>query len=647
MDGALKDLIATARERMKLASDADEENRERALDDLRNLSGIGQWPDDIRAQRERDLRVCVTVNQLPQFVRQVTGDIRQLNPGIKIIPGDDKADSEVAEVIEGLVRTIEYSSHASDIYEKAGEQAAECSQGAFRILTEYESETSFNQVIRIASIHNPLSVYWDPGARDSTRADAKFCFITSLMRRDEFKSKYPGKQMVDVEHDGVTDGAQYWSSGGDVVVAEYFWKEEKKVKLGLLANGQVVENPNKAMDLVDERDTIKTRIRWAKISGAEVLEGPTDIPGKHIPVIAVVGEELHVGREIIRTSVIRHAKDPQRLYNYAKSAEAEIIALQPKAPFIATVNQIAGHEKIWSTANQTNYSTLVYNPDPDADAPTRVAPPLASQGLSTQIQGAAMDMRSTTGIYDAGLGNAGAEKSGVAIRQRQMESDVSTSIYTDNLRKAIEHAGRVILGMIPEVYDTARKVRVTGPDGTETLEDINAPEIEFDGMQPRAVIKNDMTAGEYSVKVTVGPSYSTQRQEAAEGLLEFVKSIPQAGAVSADLIASNLDFPGADDLAKRLRKMLPPGMIEDQDQDPQALAQMQQQAQQQAAMQAAMQEAEVRKQMAEAEEAEADAKEAGLDVAKKQLELAAQSGQLDAVIQNAVARALQSALMGI
>lgn len=641
MDDRL-DIPAMARKRMIAAASADQDNRERALDDLRNLSGEYQWDEDIRRQREADMRPCVTVNQLPQFVRQVTGDIRKLNPAIKVLPGDDQADADVAEVIEGMVRTIEYASHASDVYEKAGEQSAECSHGAFRILTDYETETSFNQVIKIASIHNPLSVYWDPAARESTREDANYCFLTSVMARDDFKEAYPGKNLVDAEHDGATDGLQHWMSEGDVVVAEYFWKERKKIRLGLLANGEVVENPNKAMNVVKERDSERVTIKWAKVTANEVLEGPQEIPGKYIPVIAVVGEELYVGREVVRSSVIRHAKDPQRLYNYARSTEAEVVALQPKAPYIATANQIAGFEDIWKGANRTNHAVLFYNPDSEAPPPQRATPPLASQGLSVQIQGAANDMRSTTGIYDAGLGNEGQEKSGVAIRQRQMESDVSTSIYTDNLRKAIEHAGRVIVGMIPEVYDTTRNVRLTSADGTERLEEVNRPFLDLETME--AGIKNDLTAGNYSVKVSVGPSYSTQRQEAAEGLLEFARNIPGAATIAGDLIAANMDFPGAEELAERLRKMLPPGMVENEDADPREVAMQQAQAQQQMQMQQARQQAEIRKEIAEAEEAEAQAKEAGLDVAQKQLELAAQSGQLDAVIQQAVTRALQFAL---
>lgn len=642
-----KAIVETALERMDECVRADRFNRERALDDLKKLAG-DQWEEQIREDREKAGLLCLTHNQLPQFVRQVTGDIRQLNPAIKVIPGDGATDETQADLFEGIIRGIEYASDASTVYERAAESAAECGFGAFRILTEYDDPMSFDQVIRIKPIHNPLAVYVDPAARMPTREDANFWFITDKMRQKAFKKAYPNATPLDAEHDGITDGIEHWRNAGDVVVAEYFWKEPAKITIGQMRDGSVIERPTAAHDVIRTRETVKYKIMWAKVSGMDVLEGPKEMQCSHIPLVAVVGEELHVGEEVKRTSVIRYAKDGQMAYNYASSTNTEVVALQPKAPYLVTATQVKGLEGLWGQANSKNRPYLVYNPDDRAPGmPKRETPPVPSAALLEAMARAREDMQATTGIYNASLGQQSNEKSGVAIRQRQMESDVSTSIYADNLRKAIAHCGRILVDLIPKVYDTERELTLIGADESTKIEKVNAP--WYDPVDGTSGYNNDLTKGKMAVRVSVGPSYTTKRQEAAEGLTEFARAIPQAANVAGDLIAKNLDWPGAEQLAERLQKLLPPGMVENDEPTPEdqqaMMAQMQQQQWLQQQEMRRM-EAETVQTEAEAQEAQADAQKTGFEAAEAQLELAAKSGQLDAVIAAHVEQAVQRALMG-
>lgn len=613
------DLLKEARERAKLAADADRFNREEALDDMRNIVGL-QWPDDVRAKREEDNRPCLTINRLPQFLRQVTGDLRNMNPAIKAIPADTKASQEDAELVEGIIRQIQYESDASSIYERAAESAAACGMGFFRVLTDYVSNDSFDQKIIIQSIDNPFSVYFDPEARKSTREDARWCLITQVMTEEAFKDAYPDKVAVSVEQDGSGDGLEFWRQNGETVVAEYFWKEPKSKTIMLLPNGMILENAPK--DLGGKTRTVNYDvIMWAKISGKDVLEGPQEFPGDHIPVIAVMGEELHIGDRIYRSSVIRFAKDPQRLYNYWRSAQTEMIALQPKAPYLVTAKQISGLEQIWSEANDSNRPYLPYIPDPNAPAPQRATPPIPSSGMMQEVGLAADDMKATTGIYDAGLGQRSDEKSGVAIRQRQMESDVSTSIYSDNMAKAVAHCGRVIVSMIPKIYDTNRMLATIGEDDQHGMTEINKPMMSENG----PITINDMTKGKFDVRVAVGPNYATKRQETAESMMQFIQAFPPAAQVAGDLIAKSMDWPDAEKIAERLKKMLPSGMAEED--DPQAQAQMQQQqmmqaqeAQQQQAMAQQAQSLQLREMTAKANKAEADAQKSHYEAEKARFE---------------------------
>ena len=613
------DILRVARERMGAAVTADEENRNEALDDLAKLTG-DQWPEEIKTERETDNKPCLTLNRLPQFVRQVTGDIRRMNPALNIIPANQEASKETAEIVEGLVRQIEYRSDASSVYEQTAEQAAASSIGSFRILSDYEDDDTFDQEILIKRIRNSFSVYYDPSAQMPTREDGNWTFITEQMSAEDFDRTYPKKGRVDAEHDGTTDGLEYWHHEGRVVVAEYYWKEPVSKTIWLMADGTIREDEPQIPEYSVRKREVKThQIKWAKISGDSVLEGPKDIPGKIIPVVAITGEEWHVGEKVHRSSVIRYAKDAQQMYNLWRSASTEVVALQPKAPYMVTAKQIAGLETLWGQANQKNRPYLVYNPDEKAGPPSRSAPPVASQGMMTEIMAAAEDMKATTGIYDAGLGNASTEKSGVAIRQRQMESDVSTSIYSDNMAKAIATCGRIIIGMIPSIYDTQRVIRILGKDEKESMVLVN----RVIGTPTGEEIINDLKVGKYDVRVSVGPNYSTRRQETSEGMLEFARTFPAAAAVTSDLIAKAQDWPDADLFAERLKKTLPPGVIELEDMEPEEqqqiqgqMQQAQEQQQQQQEFAQVMQRAEATKATAEADEAEADATKLRLAVAK-------------------------------
>ena len=385
------------------------------------------------------------------------------------------------------------------------------------------------------------------------------------------------------------------------------------------------------------RTVKKPKVMWAKISGVDVLEGPREFPCSYIPIIAVTGEEWHLGEETYRSSVIRFAKDPQRQFNYAASTDAEVTALQPKAPYMVTTTQIAGLEDYWAEAGRANRPYLPYNPDPEAGMPQRVQPPVASQALQIQMQMAAENIKRTTGIYDASLGARSNETSGRAILARKEESQNATSIYADNMVKAIRHTGTILVDMIPRIYDTQRMVRVLGEDGQEKMETINQLMMTAEG--PMAV--NDMSVGKYDVNVSVGPSYSAKREQTQAGLDSLLSNYPEARQVLGDLYVDSLEWEHADRAAERLRKMLPPGIAEESNEEmtpeQQQAKQMQaQQAQQQAAMQQEAQEIAKAKAIAEVKEAEAKARKAEAEAQKIEFEVAAMQGGVRDLVERAV-----------
>ncbi len=619
------ELLKITRERMAEAYEADLPNRDRDLDDRKFVIG-DQWPEHVRRERENEGKPCLTINGLPQYLRQVTGQIRQLNPAIKVSPADGSATPEVAEIIEGLTRHIESHSDAQSIYEYAAECAATGGIGYFRVRAEYERWDSFEQEILIERIHNPFAVFFDPLAKDPTRKDARYCFIAEDMDLEDFKEMYPDASPHDATSDHNPPNYTYWLKGDRVTLAEYFWVEYEEVTLWDVG-GMVVTNLPEGFpkEGLRTRKTRKPKVMWSKVSFNDVLEGPQELPCSSIPVFAVTGEEIQVGEESYRSGVIRHAKDAQTLYNYARSALAEMVALQPRAPFLVTAKQVQGLERFWNEANKSNRPYLPYNPDEKAGAPQRVQPPVSSQGLISEIQLSSEDMKRTTGIYDASLGARSNETSGVAIAQRQQESQVSTSVYADNLVKAVTQCGKVIVEMIPRIYDTRRVIRILGEDDSEKQVVINDVLLSENGAMPQ----NDVTIGHYDVRVSVGPTYTSKRQEASEGMMAFLQAMPQAASVTADLVAAAQEWPDADQFADRLKKLLPPGVADEAEAPEEQMMQMQVQQQVEAQLQEivpqlqqeVLQSAESRKADAEAREAEADAMKAEAQAREAQFRL--------------------------
>jgi hypothetical protein len=628
------DILALARKRMDDAYSADQLHRERAEDDLRFVIG-DQWDEQERLERENESRPCLTVNIMAQNVRQVTGQIRSLNPAIKVAAADSAADKETAEIMEGMIRHIEYQADAQSIYEAATESAAACSIGYWRIRADYAEGATFDQEAIIERVYNPFSVFFDPFAKHPTRMDARYAFVVEEMPKEDFEAQYPGADTSPLTSDHRLDTSYEWGNAEKVVVAEYFWIEHKEVEIALLPSGQVLQGPFPAGIQISKRRKMREpQVKWAKITASEILEGPRDFPCKYIPIVAVTGEEWHLGEETYRSSVIRFAKDPQRLYNYARSTQAEVTSLQPKAPYMVTADQIAGLEDLWAEAGKKNRPYLVYNADPEAPAPQRVSPPIASQALMSEMQIAAEDIKRTTGIYDASLGARSNETSGRAILARKEESQNATSVYSDNMVKAITQTGCILVDMIPRIYDTQRVVRVLGEDGQEKMETINAMMMSQDGPVP----VHDMRIGKYDVNVSVGPSYSSKREEARSGMEEFFRVNPAAAALLSDLYVKTQDWAEADRAAERLRKTLPPGVAEEDEEEmtPEQMQAKQAQMQAQQQQMKMQQEAEAigkAEAMAKTRKAEAEARKAEAEAEKTELEVAAIRGDVRQLVE--------------
>lgn len=592
--------LATARKRFQVAVDASSDNRVHQLDDVRFAAGSPdngwQWPEKIRDARMNDKngpRPVLTENVLPQHIKQVTNEQRQNRPGGKVIPVDDKGDPEVAKLFNGIVRHIEVASHADVAYDGACEAQVTSGEGYWRLLTEYCDEQSFEQDILIGAIRNPFSVYMDPDGlkRDSTGRKCAWGFITDRMTTDDYEATFPdAKSKADWDNLALGDDTFQWFDDTGVMIAEYFSFRSETKKLYLWPNGvTTIEGDNLPPDIpigtlpVKERETEIRRVWWAKINGAEILE-ESEWAGKFIPIIRVAGNEFDVEGKLVVSGLVRNTKDPQRMVNYWVSQEAEMLALAPKAPFVGAAGQFEGFEDKWRDANVVNYAYLEYNPQDingsQVPPPTRQPPPMPPAGFINAKLGAMDAIKSVTGQYDPTLGNNPQAKSGIALQREQKKSEVGTFHYIDNLSRSICYSTEQIVDLIPKIYDTRRVLRIVGEDG-ETEHAVLNPgqgqavmEEQDDSGAIRKVY--DPSVGRYDVVVVVGPSFTTKRTEAVDGMLTMTQANPNLWGVIGDLLVKSMDWPGADEMAERIRKSLPAELTADENTNANDIAAQQQ-----------------------------------------------------------------------
>jgi hypothetical protein len=601
------EVLESAKKRYEYALVRNSHNRDKARADLRFFAATPddpwQWDEVDVNNRRLSGRPILTINKAPQHVRQVTNDIRQNRPSIKYRPADSKADVKVADILMGLARHIEANSDADTAYDMAAEPQVQHGTGYIRVLADYVSEDSFDQDIFIRPVEDPFKVTDDPDSTDPAGADRKFLFIEESLTEDEFKKQFPKAEPIDWNFD--TRDGQGWFDGGakKVRIAEYFEVCYRDKKLFMWENGATswegepvpvgVLSPKP----IKERTASQRYVMWRKINGKEVLE-EKEFPSKYIPFARAWGNVAIVDGKRYVWGLVRPMKDSLRMYNVAQSAIVERVMQAPKAPWVAPIDAIEGYEEVWRTANTASHAFLPYNHvDPETKepipAPVRVQSATIEPGLMSVVQASNDDMKAETGQYDASLGQRSNETSGKAIMARQREGDMATFHYVDNLAKAVRHVGRIILDMIPRIYDTRRIARILGEDGSPnnaTL-DPKMPEAYAEMKRDDGQIEQifNPNVGTYDVYTTTGPSFTTRRQEAVEAMSQMTQANPELWRVIGDKLVAAMDWPGAEEMADRLRSVLLPEVRQAEDEQgeipPQLKAVLEQMQQQMAAMQ--------------------------------------------------------------
>lgn len=561
------------------------ENRERkqrqlAIEDMRFVNAEdGQWTEE--AIERRADRPRYTINRVAGAVDQAIGDQRQNRTRIKVNPVSDGADEQKANIFNGLIRNIEQQSSAENIYDSAYDEELCGGYGGWRIINEY-IEDSFDQELYLKPIRSAAtSLYFDDAAEQYDKRDARFAFLINDLSIDEYRAKYPDAPEADFTQDLFTSAVnQSWYRDGLIRVAEYWIKTPCIKTLALLNDGRRIylEDEKDVLDelsalgiqIVKERKVKSYKVEMYKLNGLNVMEGPKKWAGKYIPLIPVYGKITNIEGAVHVRGLTRFAKDPQRIYNYSTSAAIEAAALTPKDPYWLTPKQASGHETQLKTFNKKNQPFMLFNPDAENPGPpTRTGAPSVQQALLSQVQQAALDIESTTGLYAASMGNAPQLLSERSVQSQAEKGDRGLFVFQDNLTKSIKYTGEILIDLIPKIYDSERIVRVLNIDGTSENVVINQAAINafnqplIDQQTGKQVIVNDLTVGKYDVFAESGPAFNTLRQESAQQLIDLATNSPIFEQLATDLIAKNLNILENDELTRRVRRlMIQQGIVE-------------------------------------------------------------------------------------
>lgn len=557
---AAKDLLTRIRTRAQVMMEADRDNRRLALDDLKFTYVPGEQWDEL-TKRERGVeRPMYEFNKVRVTVKRIINDMRANRPQGKVRATED-GDKPTANVLEGLIRNIWANADGDTAIDYAAEYQVAAGMGAWRVTVDYADDEAFDQVIGVDPIRNPFCLYSDPGAQDFLKRDADDWFLTDKISKASYEKRWPNKQPIDFEVSTEFDDDDEWEDEDKVRIGEYWWKEPVDKTLLLLSDGKTIDADEvtpedlASMDLqvVKTRQCRSHKIMMCIASGNAILEGPTEWAGRQFPFIQIYGEYVIIDGKVYWFGLTRFAKDAQRSYNYSRTNAIESVALAPQAKWWATPAQVAGLESSIAEANKKNYPFMLYNADAKTSGqpPQRMASADVPVALVQEMQISSEDIKAVTGIYDASLGAQGNETSGKAINARQRQGEIATFNYMDNMAKGIRRTWEIMLDLLPRIYDTERSVRILGIDGAEDYAKINT-------IGPDGQALNDLGRGKYDTTITVGPSFATLRQEAAEAYGEIASRDPNVMMAAGDLVFKAMDLPYAEQIAERYQAILPP-----------------------------------------------------------------------------------------
>ncbi len=578
-----------------------------------NVPG-NQWNTAAKAARtnESNPRPVIEWNQVTSSNNQIINPVRGNPPGAHVIPTfADAGDNTLAtaNMLEGMLRAIERNG-ATPAFIHSFSSAVNGGVGAYYLTAEYESDNSFDYVVKVKKILDMFSVRWDTSALEPDGSDMMYAMIDEPMTKESFESAFPGipstwyEDLKSGNNDPITCA---WGTEDNPLVTNYIYvttTSEKLYKLkgvdeqGRTKTAWASEEPDPESIAKDEdgkpifRYAGKRKVTWKKLGAGYELESFT-WPGQNIPVYIVPGKDILVDGERTLMSATRPLKSPQEVVNYGISAATERSGLTPRGHWVAADGSLNGQqEQLFSTSHLHN-RVLIYNSkSPDIavqdqlPAPKYEAPSNMDQGIMSLIQLGTEGIKSISGIYNPSLGKTEQELSGVAIKYLDQNANTSNADYLSHALNVYARTMNDILEIIPHYYSTERQLSIVGKDGMASTVWINKSFVPKDAKDKKPV-HYDLTKNQYKCLVEIGKKYETQLQENSDWISTQAKSNPIVAQTLPDIIfkiggeAAGADASILREGVERIKKALPPQLTQEDkgpDQVPPQAQQLMQQA---------------------------------------------------------------------
>jgi hypothetical protein len=545
-----KELLLRLHKNYKKAYDADHKNRHRAEENIKfaNIPG-NQWSDVSKAERGKE-RLMLEFNQLKVMCKRVINEMRANRPQARFL-GFEDGDKSLAETFSGMFRNTWNMSDGDSVADYQGEYQVYGGYGVWELVTEYSNDSAFDQDIKIKNVPNPFCVWSDPDSKDMLKRDAEWWIKAHKIKKSTYEERWPDREVVSFEPNDLDDEDD-WEDNDGVRIAEFWYKQKEKKTLYLLEDGSTVDALPEGMQAVRQREIVCYKVMCAICSGDAVLEPPTEFCCDEFPFVPVYGEYLIIDGNIRWDGMVEHMKPAQQAYNSGRTAIVEVVEASAQGKFFATAAQADGHTDEWAVAHKKNLPFILYNADPQVPGQPGILPgaqvPVA---LIQSVEMAKEELNSLAGFTFDPTATDAKNISGKALNARATQGQIATFNYPDNMAKAHKRTGEIFIKMAPKIYDTERVVRTLGADGSEKFVTLNT-------IDPATGEKiNDLSRGKFDIVVNTGPSFQTKRQEAAETLTQMASNDPALMPAAGDLVYKSLDVPYAEEIAERVRLMLP------------------------------------------------------------------------------------------
>ncbi len=527
----------------------------------------GQW--DAHAAKAFKGRPRYTLDKCNDLVDDIAGAIEQSDFDIQILPAGGDATKGLAKTYDGLIRNIQNLSNASDVYDASTRFMIRAGMDGWRVNQRWGDNNTFDQDLYIDTIADFVDRVWfDPGSVLQTREDANYCFVLTDMIKADYDKEFP-----DGKGRSVSIGSNSPKSDRmpeTVVVGEILYKVEVERRIVELTTGAVYVDDEKFQKIQDElaaegatikreRKRMMTEIKTRLFDGDGWLSEVTNTVFDILPVVPEYANWSVRQKVPNYWGIVTKKLDAQRIYNYTESRKVEEGALAPLAKILVTKEQIGGEKEAWERLNVSSDPVLPYEHVENTPAPYKLGGAEINPGLELTSQSMLQNLQSTAGI-DQLPGQPLGLQSGLAVELKQDRGDTRNFKYTRSKQIAICHTGKILMRAIPKVYDTARQVRIINEDQSFEMVTLNERIVDTESGDTVEVI--DLSKGVYDVTCEVSKSFKNRQGETVNSMVEVASIDPTIIEEGRDVLYKNMNAPGFDVLAERVRqKMVLSGQI--------------------------------------------------------------------------------------